>query len=64
MHSNNDHEVEMIHVHVWLECGHASRREESDGTPDTRGILHCSRCGHEGPLNDRVLDINDPRLCS
>ena len=62
MESNNNPEVELIHVHVCPECRGASRREEPDGTPDTNGIFHCSRCGHEGPLNDRILSVNDKRL--
>ena len=62
MSSNNDPDDELVHVHVCAVCGHASRREEPDGTPDTRGIFHCSKCGHEGPLNDRILNVNDARL--
>ncbi len=57
-------DTEFVHVHICSACGHAARREDPDGTPDTFGILHCSRCGHEGPLNDRIVDVNDERLRS
>jgi hypothetical protein len=61
---NDAPQVELVHVHVCALCGHAARREDPDGSPDSRGIFHCSRCGHEGPLNDRILDVNDARLKS
>ena len=60
----NESTVELVHVHVCAACGHASRREDPDGTPDARGIFCCSKCEHEGPLNDRILGVNDARLKS
>jgi len=52
----------LIHVHVCLKCGRASRREDPDGTPDVAGVFHCSQCEHEGPLNEAVIEETDERL--
>jgi hypothetical protein len=64
MYPDKNRNPELIHAHVCTACGHAARREEPDGTPDTSGILHCSKCGHEGPLNVRIIEADDPRLKS
>jgi predicted RNA-binding Zn-ribbon protein involved in translation (DUF1610 family) len=54
--------LSLIHVHICPRCGRASRREDPDGMPDAAGVFHCSQCGHEGPLNDAVIEETDERL--
>ena len=51
-----------LSVQVCTSCGGVSRREEISGTADASGILHCSICGHAGPLNDQVVAEDDIRL--
>jgi len=55
-------DVQLIHAHICTGCGRASRREDSDGMPDAAGVFHCSRCGHEGPLNEAIIEESDERL--
>ena len=50
----------LVHVHVCASCGRASRRDEPDGTPDARGVCHCSLCGHAGPLSIAIVSETDP----
>jgi len=53
---------QLVHVHICVACGRASRREDPDGMPDAAGVFHCSRCEHEGPLNEAVIEETDERL--
>ena len=55
-------DVQLVHSHICPSCGRASRREDPDGMPDAAGAFHCSQCGHEGPLNDAVIEETDERL--
>jgi ribosomal protein L37AE/L43A len=55
-------EIQLTHAHICPECGRASRREDPDGMPDAAGVFHCSQCGHEGPLNEAVIEETDERL--
>jgi predicted RNA-binding Zn-ribbon protein involved in translation (DUF1610 family) len=55
-------DVQLVHAHICPACGRAARREDMDGMPDAAGVFHCSRCGHEGPLNDAVIEERDERL--
>jgi len=50
----------LVHVHVCVSCGRASRRDEPDGTPDARGVYRCSSCGHAGPLNIQIVCEPNP----
>jgi len=54
--------LQLVHVHICSTCGRASRREDPDGMPDAAGVFHCSQCGHEGPLNEAVIEETDERL--
>lgn len=47
----------VVHVHVCVYCGHARRREEVDNREITAGILHCPKCGFDGPLNIEIRDL-------
>lgn len=53
---------QLVHVHICVTCGRASRREDPDGMPDAVGVFRCSQCGHEGPLNESVIEETDARL--
>jgi hypothetical protein len=53
---------QLVHVHICVVCGRVSRREDPDGMPDAAGVFHCSQCGHEGPLNEAVIEETDERL--
>jgi ribosomal protein L37AE/L43A len=44
----------IIHFHVCIHCGQPRKREDIDGREVTSGILHCSKCGLDGPLNIEV----------
>jgi len=57
--TDNQH---LVHMHVCASCGRASRRDEPDGTPDACGVLHCSSCGHAGPLNVQIVCETDPAI--
>ena len=54
--------LQLIHGHICLSCGRASRREDPDGMPDAAGVFHCSQCGHQGSLNEAVIEETDERL--
>ena len=55
-------DVQLVHSHICTVCGRAARREDPDGMPDAAGVFHCSRCGHEGPLNEAIIEERDERL--
>ena len=62
--NKNEHtgDPQLVHVHICVACGRPSRREDPDGMPDAAGVFHCSQCGHEGPLNEAVIEETDERL--
>lgn len=47
----------LIHVHVCIHCGHSQRREEVADRELSSGIVHCPKCGLDGPLN---IEIQNP----
>jgi predicted RNA-binding Zn-ribbon protein involved in translation (DUF1610 family) len=47
------------HFHVCVQCGGAFRREEFGARAITSGIYTCPKCGHEGPLNVEIREIED-----
>jgi len=47
------------HFHVCVHCGGAFRREEFGARAITSGIYACPTCGHEGPLNVEVRELED-----
>jgi len=51
---SNIGKLDLIHVHVCLHCGGASRREEFEDRAYTTGIYLCPKCGVEGPLNIEI----------
>ena len=59
--NENPQRVSLIHAHICPDCGRAARRDEPDGTPDAAGVFHRSQCGHEGPLNEAVIEETDER---
>lgn len=48
----------LLHFHVCIHCGSAFRREEFEGRAITSGILPCTKCGTEGPLNIEIREID------
>ncbi len=51
--------LELVHVHVCVDCGNACRREEVDSHQLASGIFHSPKCGLEGPLNLEIQDISE-----
>jgi predicted RNA-binding Zn-ribbon protein involved in translation (DUF1610 family) len=47
------------HFHVCVQCGGAFRREEFGARAITSGIYMCPKCGHEGPLNVEIREVED-----
>jgi predicted RNA-binding Zn-ribbon protein involved in translation (DUF1610 family) len=47
----------LLHFHVCIHCGVATRREEFEGRALTSGILLCPKCGIEGPLNVEIREV-------
>jgi predicted RNA-binding Zn-ribbon protein involved in translation (DUF1610 family) len=45
------------HFHVCVHCGGAFRREEFGARAITSGIYRCPKCGHEGPLNVQIREV-------
>jgi predicted RNA-binding Zn-ribbon protein involved in translation (DUF1610 family) len=46
----------LIHLHICIHCGHARRRKDVEDREVSSGILHCPKCGLDGPLNIEVRD--------
>jgi predicted RNA-binding Zn-ribbon protein involved in translation (DUF1610 family) len=53
---DNSHDP-LVHVHVCVHCGGASRREQFEDRAQTTGIYRCSKCGKEGPLNIEIRAV-------
>jgi len=47
------------HFHVCVQCGDAFRREEFGARAISSGIYTCPKCGHEGPLNVEIREVED-----
>jgi len=45
------------HFHICVHCGGAFRREEFGARAITSGIYTCPKCGHEGPLNVEIREV-------
>jgi predicted RNA-binding Zn-ribbon protein involved in translation (DUF1610 family) len=59
MASNSDRSRrELSHFHACVHCGNVSRRDEVDGTAVATGIYPCTKCGHDGPLNIVIRDMD------
>jgi len=48
----------LIHVHICIYCGSASRREDFEDRAQTTGIYPCTKCGKEGPLNIEIRSVD------
>jgi len=46
------------HFHVCVHCGSVFRRDDFDGTAVATGIYPCTKCGHDGPLNIVIRDVD------
>lgn len=46
----------LAHLHVCIHCGHPRKREEIGDREVSSGILHCPKCGFDGPLNIEIRD--------
>lgn len=47
------------HVHMCVHCGSIFRREEYESRALTSGIYLCPKCGHEGPLNVVIHEVEE-----
>jgi predicted RNA-binding Zn-ribbon protein involved in translation (DUF1610 family) len=47
------------HFHVCVQCGGTFHREEFGARAITSGIYTCPKCGHQGPLNVEIREIED-----
>jgi translation initiation factor 2 beta subunit (eIF-2beta)/eIF-5 len=54
----NEPNHSLLHFHVCIHCGSAFRREEFEGRAITSGILPCTKCGAEGPLNIEIRETD------
>jgi hypothetical protein len=54
----SDPNCPLLHFHVCIHCGSAFRREEFEGRAVTSGILPCTKCGAEGPLNIEIRETD------
>jgi predicted RNA-binding Zn-ribbon protein involved in translation (DUF1610 family) len=52
----------LLHVHVCVHCGRATRREELEGRAHTTGIFACPKCGSEGPVNLEIREVENSTL--
>lgn len=48
----------LAHFHVCIHCGSAFRREEFEGRAIASGIVPCTKCGTEGPLNIEIRETD------
>lgn len=53
----NEPQPRFEHFHVCILCGGAFRREEFGARAITSGIYACPKCGHEGPLNVEIREV-------
>ena len=47
----------LVHLHICTHCGHARKREEVRDRELSSGIVHCPKCGIDGPLNIEIQDF-------
>lgn len=47
----------LAHLHVCIHCGHPRRRNEVGDGEVRLGILHCPKCGEDGPLNIEIQEL-------
>lgn len=48
----------LIHLHVCVHCGHPRKREEVADRELSSGIVHCPKCGFDGPLNIEIQKLS------
>jgi hypothetical protein len=53
----SEHRTEYIHLHICIHCGHPRGREQVEVLEVSSGILHCPKCGVDGPLNIDIREI-------
>ena len=46
-------------VHVCVNCGRLSSRNDVDGAPTPSGVFKCSLCGYEGPLHVEIRQLDE-----
>lgn len=54
--SEDGSQLKLAHVHACIHCGHPRLREEVENREINSGILHCPKCGLEGPLNVQIRE--------
>ena len=53
----DENDSSLVHLHICTQCGHARKREEVGDREISSGIVHCPKCGTEGPLNIEIRDF-------
>lgn len=56
MSQDDQNQTDLMHVHICIHCGHPRPREQVENREVRSGILHCPRCGLDGPLNVEIRD--------
>ena len=46
----------LVNLHICIHCGHARKRKDVEDREVGSGILHCPKCGLDGPLNIEVRE--------
>lgn len=55
---SNGKAASLLHFHVCIHCTTRFRREKVEERAQMTGLIVCSECGKEGPLNIQILEIN------
>lgn len=53
----DENDSSLVHLHICTHCGHARKREEVADRELSSGIVHCPKCGIDGPLNIEIQDF-------
>jgi transcription elongation factor Elf1 len=52
-----DPDAGLTHLHTCIHCGHPRKREEIGEAEVNSGIIHCPKCGFDGPLNIEIKNL-------
>ncbi len=53
----DERDAGLIHLHTCIHCGHSRQREEVVEGEVNSGLLHCPKCGFDGPLNIEIGNL-------
>ena len=55
--ASDENDSSLVHLHICTHCGHARKREEVGDREVSSGIVHCPKCGIDGPLNIEIQNF-------